>query len=142
MENANCESVMPDIILDFVIFGLLAGTIVLMFAQGLETPLRYLAFFKEHPGLLLRSLLAVIILAPVAALLVILLFSPSPAVADGLAILAACPAAPADGLQHTRGRRRSGIRRQPSPGAGVAFTHYDAGDPGPPIQCVEFSGKR
>ena len=85
---------MPDLVLDFVKFGLIAGTVILMFAQGLDIPLGYLAYFKEHPGLLLRSLLAVVALVPIATLFIILLVKPSPAVAVGLAILAACPAAP------------------------------------------------
>lgn len=94
MKNAKYKSAMPELILEAVKFGLIAGTIILMFAQGLGIPLSHLAFFREHPGLLMRSLLAVVVLVPVAALLVILLVSPSPAVAVGLAILAACPAAP------------------------------------------------
>ena len=94
MKNVNNECVMPELILEFVKFGLVAGTVVLMFAQGLDTPIENLGFFSEYPGLLLRSLLAVIVLVPIAALLVILLLVPSPAVAVGLAILAACPAAP------------------------------------------------
>jgi BASS family bile acid:Na+ symporter len=85
---------MPELILWAIKFGLFAGTIILMLAQGLNIPIGHLAFFREHPGLLLRSLLAVVVLVPVAALLVILLVSPYPAVAVGLAILAACPAAP------------------------------------------------
>ena len=85
---------MPELILWTIKFGLIAGTIILTLAQGLDIPIGHLAYFREHPGLLLRSLLAVVVLVPVAALLVILLVSPSPAVAVGLAILAACPAAP------------------------------------------------
>jgi BASS family bile acid:Na+ symporter len=94
MKNAKYECVMPELILWVIKFGLFAGTIILMFAQGLGIPLSHLAFFREHPGLLLRSLLAVVVLVPVATLLIILLFRPSPAVMVGLAILAACPAAP------------------------------------------------
>ena len=75
-------------------FGLVAGTIILTFAQGLDIPLGHLAFFREHLGLLLRSLVAVVVLVPVAALLVIFLVRPTPAVAVGMVILAACPAAP------------------------------------------------
>lgn len=44
--------------------------------------------------MLLRSLVAVVVLVPIAALMIILLVRPSPAVAVGLIILAACPAAP------------------------------------------------
>lgn len=75
-------------------FGLIVGTIILTFAQGLDIPLGHLSFFREHPGLLLRSLIAVVVLVPIATLMIILLVRPSPAVAVCLAILAACPAAP------------------------------------------------
>jgi BASS family bile acid:Na+ symporter len=75
-------------------FGLIAGTIILIFAQGLDIPMVHLAFFREQARLLLKSLIAVVVLVPVAALLIILLVQPAPAVAVGLAILAACPAAP------------------------------------------------
>jgi BASS family bile acid:Na+ symporter len=85
---------MPEPIMVAIQFGLVANTIILMFAQGLDTPLRYLTYFKGQPVLLLKSLFAVVILVPIAALLVILLAGPSLAVAIGLAILAACPAAP------------------------------------------------
>jgi BASS family bile acid:Na+ symporter len=85
---------MPELILWFIKFGLFAGTIILTFAQGLDIPMGHLAYFREHPGLLMRSLIAVVVLVPVAALVVILLVDPSPAVMVGLAILAACPAAP------------------------------------------------
>ena len=94
MKNAKYECVMHELIRWAIEFGLIAGTIILTFAQGLDIPLGHLSFFREHPGLLLRSLVAVVVIVPVAALMIILLVRPSPAVAVGLAILAACPAAP------------------------------------------------
>ena len=67
----------------------------IMFAQGLGiAPDQVANYFKERPGLMLRSLAAPLILVPAAALALILLLKPSPAVAIGLAILVACPPAP------------------------------------------------
>jgi len=72
----------------------LAVTIV-VFAQGLGiSPRLVVAYFKERPALILRSLLAAIVLVPLAALAVILLLKPSPSLAIGLAILVSCPPAP------------------------------------------------
>jgi len=85
---------MQEVILAILQFGLMASTIDLMFVQGMNIPISYLSFFKERPTLLLRSLLAVIVLVPIAALFVIFLVRPSQDVSVGLAILAACPAAP------------------------------------------------
>lgn len=85
---------MKDIILSVVKIGLPLSVVTSMFAQGLSIAPSQLALFKERPLLMLRSLVAVLFLAPMAALVIILLLKPSPAVAVGLAILAACPAAP------------------------------------------------
>jgi BASS family bile acid:Na+ symporter len=52
------------------------------------------AYFKERPALILRSLLAAIVLVPLAALALIMILKPSPALAIGLAILVSCPPAP------------------------------------------------
>ena len=66
-----------------------------MFTQGLELKLsELLAIFKERPLVMLRSLVVVLVLVPIAALAIILLFKPSPATVIGLSILAASPAAP------------------------------------------------
>ena len=68
---------------------------LIVFAQGLKiSPRQAMMYFKERPGLMLRSLLAVLVLVPAAALAIILLLKPSPEVAIGLAILVACPPAP------------------------------------------------
>ena len=67
---------------------------LIVFTQGLKiSPRQAMIYFKERPWLMLRSLLAVLVLVPAAALAIILLLKPSPGVAIGLAILA-CPPAP------------------------------------------------
>jgi BASS family bile acid:Na+ symporter len=85
---------MKDIILGIVKIGLPLSVVASMFAQGLSIVPSQLALFKERPLLMLRSLVVVLFLVPVAALVIILLLKPSPAVAVGLAILVASPAAP------------------------------------------------
>lgn len=68
---------------------------LVVFAQGLGiAPGLVGTYFKERPGLMLRSLIAALVLVPAAALALILLLKPAPGVAIGLAILAACPPAP------------------------------------------------
>jgi BASS family bile acid:Na+ symporter len=66
-----------------------------MFSEGLNTPFSYLSFIKERPLAMLKSLITVDILVPLATFLIILLVQPSRGVGIGLAILAASPAAPA-----------------------------------------------
>jgi BASS family bile acid:Na+ symporter len=67
----------------------------IVFSQGLGiAPGRVAAYFREQPALMLRSLLAALVLVPLAALALIVLLKPAPAVAVGLAILVACPPAP------------------------------------------------
>jgi BASS family bile acid:Na+ symporter len=66
-----------------------------VFAAGLEiSPSRVLGYFKERPGLILRSLFAVLVLVPAAALAIILVLQPAVGTGVGLAILVACPPAP------------------------------------------------
>jgi bile acid:Na+ symporter, BASS family len=68
---------------------------LIVFAQGLKvSPSQVMMYFKERPWLMLRSLVAVLVLVPAAALAIILLLKPAPEVAIGLAILVACPPAP------------------------------------------------
>jgi BASS family bile acid:Na+ symporter len=68
---------------------------LIVFAQGLGiAPGQVLGYWKERPGLMLRSLVAMLVLVPAAALAFILLLKPSTGVAIGLAILVACPPAP------------------------------------------------
>lgn len=85
---------MKELILGIVKIGLPLSIAVSVFAQGLSIAPSRLAFLKERPWLMLRSLAVVLVLVPMAALGIILWLEPSPAVAVGLAILAACPPAP------------------------------------------------
>jgi bile acid:Na+ symporter, BASS family len=78
-----------------VILGFVTLTIFsLMFAVGLDHSFEQLTFLWTRPALLLRSLLAVIILPPVVVGVLLRLFDLPPAVATGLAVLAAAPGAP------------------------------------------------
>ena len=88
------SSDMKELILSIVKIGLPLSVVVGMFAQGLSIVPSQLRLFRERPLLMLRSLVAVLFLVPIAVLAIILLLKPSPAVAVGLAILVACPAAP------------------------------------------------
>jgi bile acid:Na+ symporter, BASS family len=68
---------------------------LIVFAQGLGiAPSTVLDYFKKQPWLLLRSLIAALLLVPVAALAFILVLKPAHEVAIGLAVLVACPPAP------------------------------------------------
>jgi bile acid:Na+ symporter, BASS family len=68
---------------------------LIVFAQGLKVaPSEVLRYFKGRPWLILRSLVAVLVLVPAAALAIILLLKPAREVAVALAILVACPPAP------------------------------------------------
>ena len=65
-----------------------------MLTQGLRLkPGGGLATFKDRPLVMLRSLVVVLVLVPIAALAIILLLKPSPGTVVALAILAASPAA-------------------------------------------------
>ena len=65
-----------------------------MFSAGLQMDPSHLMYFRDKPVLLFRSLLAVIVLVPLAALLIVFVLHPSDKTAVGLAILASSPAAP------------------------------------------------
>jgi BASS family bile acid:Na+ symporter len=68
---------------------------LVMLAQALKVSAGDVAaYFKDHPWLIARSLLATLVLAPAAVLGVLLVMKPAPGVAVGLAILASCPPAP------------------------------------------------
>ena len=65
-----------------------------MFTQGLRLKLGGgLATFKDRPLVMLRSLVVVLVLVPIAALAIILLLKPPTGTVIALAILAASPAA-------------------------------------------------
>lgn len=86
---------MKEFILGIVKLGLPLSVAISMLAQGLAlTPGQERALFREHPLLMVWSLVVVLVLVPIAVLAIILLLNPSRAVAIGLAILAASPAAP------------------------------------------------
>jgi len=68
---------------------------LIVFSQGLGVSTKEVAsYFRDRPGLVLKSLFATLVLVPAVALALILLLKPSPALAVGLAILVACPPAP------------------------------------------------
>lgn len=68
---------------------------LIVFAQALGiSPRRVLAFFKDRPLVMLRSLAAALVVVPAVALGLILVLDPAPGVAIGLAILVSCPPAP------------------------------------------------
>ena len=66
----------------------------LMFAMGINHSFQQLTSLWRQPALLIRSLLAVIGLVPLVVFLLLRLFDLPPAVATGLAVLAAAPGAP------------------------------------------------
>ncbi len=66
----------------------------LMLAMGVSHSFQQLTSLWRRPELLLRSLLAVIVLVPLVVGLLLWGFNLSPAVATGLAVLAAAPGAP------------------------------------------------
>jgi predicted Na+-dependent transporter len=68
---------------------------LIVFSQALGiSPSGVVAYFRDRPAVMVRSLAAALILVPAVALALILLLDPAPAVAIGLAILVACPPAP------------------------------------------------
>ena len=66
----------------------------LMLAIGFNHSFQQLTSLWRRPGLLLRSLLAVVVLVPVVVIFLLWMFDLPPAVATGLALLAASPGAP------------------------------------------------
>jgi BASS family bile acid:Na+ symporter len=66
----------------------------LMFALGVNHSFEQLTSLWHRPGLLLRSLLAVMFLVPLVVVLLQWVFDLPPAAATGLAVLAAAPGAP------------------------------------------------
>ncbi len=66
----------------------------LMLALGVNHSFEQLTSLWRRPGLLLRSLVAVVFLIPMVVLLLLWVFDLPPAVATGLAVLAAAPGAP------------------------------------------------
>ena len=93
--------------MDHPILLLLVKTTIftLMLAIGVNLSHQQLMSLWRRPGLLLRSLLAVVVLVPLVVLLLIRWLDLPPAVATGLAVLAAAPGAP---LTHKRSRMAGG----------------------------------
>jgi bile acid:Na+ symporter, BASS family len=86
---------MKDIILTILKIIAPLSVALIVFAQGLKISSgEVLNYFKEKPGLIIRSLIAVLILVPVVALAIILVLKPPIEVAVALAILVSCPPAP------------------------------------------------
>lgn len=86
---------MRDLIIDGLRIVAPLSVALIVFAEALRiAPKEVLAHFNERPVVMLRALVAALILVPAAALGLILLLDPSPALAVGLAILVACPPAP------------------------------------------------
>ena len=85
--------VSTEIYPDIIKAGTFIAVLCLMFSAGLRMAPSHLVYFRDKPALLFRSLLAVIVLVPVAALLIVFLLHPSDKAAVGLAILASSPAA-------------------------------------------------
>ena len=85
---------MEEIILRIIKISLPLSIVASMFGLGLSVVGSQLAPFTERRLLMLRSLAVVLLLVPLAVLGLILLLRPTPAVALGLAILVASPAAP------------------------------------------------
>jgi len=93
--------------MDHPILLLLVKTTIftLMLAIGINLSYQQLISLWRRPGLLLRSLLAVVVLVPLVVLLLIRWLDLTPAVATGLAVLAAAPGAP---LTHKRSQMAGG----------------------------------
>jgi bile acid:Na+ symporter, BASS family len=66
----------------------------LMFALGVNHSFEELTYLWRQPGLLLRSLIAVVLLVPMVVVLLLWVFDLPPAMATGLGVLAAAPGAP------------------------------------------------
>src|SRR5271165_6920364 len=86
--------VVKETMLEIVKIGLPLSVIASMFAQGLSIVSTDLLVFGQRPVLMLRSLVVVLLLVPLAALAIVLVLDPERTVAIGMAILVASPAAP------------------------------------------------
>jgi len=84
----------PELYPEIIKAGTFTAVLCLMFSAGLQMVPSHLMYFRDKPILLLRSLLAVVVLVPLAALLIVFVLHPSDKTAAGLAILASSPAAP------------------------------------------------
>jgi bile acid:Na+ symporter, BASS family len=71
-----------------------ATIFTLMFALGVNHSFRQVTYLLRQPGLMVRSLLSVIVIVPGIVAVLVWAISLPPAVATGLAVLAAAPGAP------------------------------------------------
>jgi BASS family bile acid:Na+ symporter len=86
---------MRELIADILRIATPVSVAIIVFAQGLRIAPRDIAsYFEKRWGLLLRSTFAALVVAPLAALGLVVLLAPARNVAVGLAILMSCPPAP------------------------------------------------
>lgn len=85
---------MADVAMTVIQAGAMVSIFAFVFSRGLMTSPGDLKYFNAHRGLLLRSILAVDVLVPLIALIVVLLIAPAKATAVGMLIMASAPAAP------------------------------------------------
>jgi bile acid:Na+ symporter, BASS family len=85
---------MADVAMTVIQAGAMLSIFAYVFSRGLTTSPDDLKYFSTHRGLLFRSLLAVDVLVPLIALIVVLVVAPAKATAVGLLIMASAPAAP------------------------------------------------
>ena len=101
---------MKDLIIEIIKIVAPVSVALIVFAQGLGiAPSQVGTYFREQPGLMLRSLITTLVLVPAAALALILAFKPTTGVAIGLAILVACPPAPL--MLKAAPKMEEGVRR-------------------------------
>jgi bile acid:Na+ symporter, BASS family len=81
-------------IFSVVIVAVPLTVMLMMLAQGMGTHHSQLAIIQDRPWMILRSLLVVLVVVPLAVIGLVYLLKPSPLVKLGLGILVACPAAP------------------------------------------------
>lgn len=94
-----------ELIVSLLKAGTSASVMGLMFTSGLNMVPGHLMFFRGRYSLLLKSLAAVLVFVPFAALAVVYLIGPVHEAAVGLAIMASSPAAP---LMLTRASKAAG----------------------------------
>jgi BASS family bile acid:Na+ symporter len=86
---------MKDLLLETLKLLAPLSVATIVFAQGLGiAPRQVLDMFQGRLGLMTRILVAVLVLVPVAALAILVVFQADLALATGLAILVSCPPAP------------------------------------------------
>jgi bile acid:Na+ symporter, BASS family len=85
---------MSGTVLSIIKVILFVSLFITKFGLGLSVVPGDLRFFRERRGLMVRSILTVVFLVPIAYVLLILLFRPDPAMAVAIALLAASPATP------------------------------------------------